>query len=76
MYTVFNGQLMQFATVSEEEISVKLTGLEAPVVISKENELFGHYLAEYEGLKNKLLEQQEAQRLKNSGLVAGKPKLV
>lgn len=73
MYTVFNGQLMQYAHVGEEEITVKLQGLDKAITIEKDNELFGHYKAEYTALKNNMVEARQKAALKMGN--ANKPNL-
>jgi len=64
MYTVFNGQLMQYAHVSEEEIIVKLQGLDKALTIDKDNELYTHYKSEYETLKEGMIEARQKAALK------------
>jgi len=69
--TIFNGQLMSYARISEEEITIKLQGEEKAIVIEKDDELYGHYKAEYSMLADTLVEQRETKERAK----AAKPKL-
>ena len=58
-YTIFNGQLMQYTKVSDDSITVKLSGLDTPLIIEKEDSNFTHYKEEYDMLLAGMIAQRE-----------------
>ena len=50
MSTIVNGQLMQYCTLTEDAIYIKLDGVDNVVTIVKEDSMYDHYRNEYEAL--------------------------
>ena len=74
MYTIINGQRLVSTKVDEknEVITITLAGADEPTKITKDDELYGHYLKEYSELKANLLNPPAAPGV----IVPGRPKIL